>query len=276
MKEFLPLTIAVPTRHRTRELQTFFSSFYNNLPANRGRLDFLVIDDAPEIQPEETKTFLHGLIESYDDINIRYIHNKEKSSLAKMWNQSLVESKTYWTLICNDDAVFKPGWYEHLQSGMLDRQYLQINIMHYGAFCVSRQLVLKIGWFDERFRGGGYEDNDWQLRIYEAGLYDKIRSDKHTNIRNKEYQYATHKKVNGSRAWQTLNNGEHCKKKWGRSGAWHEPAYRRLNEVTTYDKIADAWSVAHSLEIEYRKYLYNSCLDGRPIWHSPDIAKRRK
>ena len=43
-------------------------------------------------------------------------------------------------------------------------------MLHYGGFCINRRMILKNGWFDERFRGGGFEDIDWQVRISESHL----------------------------------------------------------------------------------------------------------
>ena len=73
-------------------------------------------------------------------------------------------------LICNDDGGFQKGWLEYLEKQIATGSFLQINLLHYGGMCIHKSLIPQIGWFDERFHGGGYEDIDWQLRISEAGL----------------------------------------------------------------------------------------------------------
>jgi GT2 family glycosyltransferase len=52
---------------------------------------------------------------------------------------------------------------EHLENGFAWTTLWGVAFM---AF--SKELVRKIGWWDERFVNGGWEDRDWVWRLKEA------------------------------------------------------------------------------------------------------------
>ena len=77
-----------------------------------------------------------------------------------------------WLVIANDDVVFDSDWLCEFESGFIAcPNALHIGMAYpsnrYSCFAVHRDLVRKIGWFDERFVGIFYEDEDWHLRLSE-------------------------------------------------------------------------------------------------------------
>ena len=89
-------------------------------------------------------------------------------SLTRVWNWAIAMAKTDWVLICNSDVEFKKGWLEKFQSQEHMGQGLVHN--HFYAFFINKEAVRRVGWFDERFTDGYYEDLDYVRRLYCAGL----------------------------------------------------------------------------------------------------------
>ena len=91
------------------------------------------------------------------------------SSYSQLVNHSIVTSPTEWVILMNDRTF--PS---------LDEIDKMISLLENGISCVflhavafmgfSKELIRKIGWFDERFKDGGWEDRDWVWRLTEANL----------------------------------------------------------------------------------------------------------
>lgn len=219
------ITVAVPTRHRLPKLARFVDSFLATTNSfNRPHL--LVVSDSPE-PSDPTIPFMDNLRRLFGYPAVEYNINTEKSGLAGLWNQCILRAPTDWVLVCNDDGIFQPGWLEWLEAQIAKQQYYQINLMHYGSFCIHKKMTLLNGWFDERFRGGGWEDNDWQLRLRESNLHRMVYE------WTTDWTYMKHEKVNDGNNWTDQNNGEWICLKWGRTNGvyWKEPSFRRMPEV---------------------------------------------
>jgi hypothetical protein len=66
-----------------------------------------------------------------------------------------------WLWCMHDDVWIAPGWPSIIASYPADVYAAPFGDM---CFLLSRQAFQAVGWFDERFPGIGYQDNDWQLR----------------------------------------------------------------------------------------------------------------
>lgn len=89
---------------------------------------------------------------------------------AKLWNTGILHGDREITLVLNDDIGIIPGeLFSHLvQIVNLTEQSGLIKINEsWSHFAISKQLINKLGWFDERFLGIGEEDGDYQLRFHE-------------------------------------------------------------------------------------------------------------
>jgi hypothetical protein len=77
-----------------------------------------------------------------------------------------------WTVVANDDVVFDADWLRKMSNGIAEHPHaLHIGMAYpknrYSCFVVHRNLIRSIGWFDERFTGMFYEDDDWHFRLCE-------------------------------------------------------------------------------------------------------------
>jgi len=248
------LSIAVPTRDRPECLTHFISSLKGSTPA--GRIPFVTfIHDAPydavcdeALQMSQDAPFA----------KTRLVLRK-KSSLTRLWNQCIINSPTDWVLICGDDILFLPGWLDHLEQRIATGKYDQIHLSHYSGFCIHKSFILKLGWFDERFQGGYYEDNDWQLRISEAGLKDRV--DWFDNEVWLQHPSSREKK------WICKNNPEWIVTKWTRNYDWLAPSFRRQGEVDHYPETTKQYEQKFQTTSRI-DYINNTLVNnGKPVFH---------
>ena len=90
-------------------------------------------------------------------------------SYSQLINHSIVTSPTEWVVLINDRT-----------SPTVDEIKKMLHLLETGMSCVllynvgfmgfAKELIRKIGWWDERFIHGGWEDRDWVWRIYMADL----------------------------------------------------------------------------------------------------------
>ena len=91
------------------------------------------------------------------------------SSYSQLINHSIATSHTEWLILINDRTF-----------PTVDEVEKMIKLLQQGTSCVflynvgfmgfAKELIRKIGWWDERFIHGGWEDRDWVFRLAEANL----------------------------------------------------------------------------------------------------------
>lgn len=101
--------------------------------------------------------------------NVRYVTYDQHQSLAKCWNQLVILSDTQKTLIMNDDTQVTELFRQEFESKVLHKETSTIN-HSWSHFLVSKAIIKKTGWFDERLLGVGHEDADFALRMIVAGV----------------------------------------------------------------------------------------------------------
>jgi hypothetical protein len=96
---------------------------------------------------------------------------------SQLINHSIVTSPTEWVILINDRTY-----------PTVDEVEKMINLLENGFGCVflyavgfmgfSKELIRSIGWWDERFTLGGWEDRDWvfRLKLNDIALYESIES----------------------------------------------------------------------------------------------------
>lgn len=93
----------------------------------------------------------------------------EFRSLAKLWNNLLVNASNHQVLLLNDDvtitsATFFDALESLLQSG---ENFFKIN-GSWSHTMLDRRIIAQLNWFDERFLGVGEEDGDMEWQIGKA------------------------------------------------------------------------------------------------------------
>jgi hypothetical protein len=86
-------------------------------------------------------------------------------SLAKMWNNIIVNATSNNVLVLNDDIIIdnKVFWTE-IESLMEQYEGHIIEGIHLSAFIIRKDKMNAKSWFDERLLGIGAEDWEWRRR----------------------------------------------------------------------------------------------------------------
>ena len=110
------------------------------------------------------------LLETY---NIEYWFRKNRNlnmyvSFSQMVNDAIDDTDSEFMIFCNPKTiptVNDIGFIiEKLSTG-----YCFASAVSFGLFGFSKELIRQIGMLDERFIGGGFEDNDFAIRLLEFG-----------------------------------------------------------------------------------------------------------
>jgi hypothetical protein len=97
--------------------------------------------------------------------NVKVITFVEAQGLSKLWNLIVLNSTNECVFIFNDDLEITPLFRRDLdKSGILKTKIALIN-QSWSHFMISKQMINKVGWFDERFPAIGNEDEDYECRL---------------------------------------------------------------------------------------------------------------
>lgn len=120
-------------------------------------------------------------------------------SFSKLINDCIVESTVETIIICNDKARPKR---EHILKiiNLLDEGYGFVGLYAWGFFGLKKELFRTIGFMDERFLGGNYEDSDYLRRMLEGNIAAYVAY---------EIDY-----INSSSGWDISNTKAHFDNKW--------------------------------------------------------------
>ena len=167
-----------------------------------------------------------------------------------------------WTILTQDDVEFDADWLAKLTAAMADRPTaMQFNLAYpkgsYSCLALSLDLVRKMGWWDERFPGMFFEDDDWHLRLSELSncppgtrVHEKDKGGIFARVKCARHDKGLHQARNKDRArfgFKTALSKEANRKffyqKWQRVavGGWQDKGIpglfvRRLPEVDPYPR----------------------------------------
>lgn len=142
-----------------------------------------------------------------------YCYNIKRKSVAESWNSgiesSLEDSECEYILIVNNDVIFHPKTIDHLIAFMDRTDYAMVTATNrndgtitdteifdlepsifneedlkpitnwreegpdFSCYLIKPKLLEQVGYFDENFLLGYFEDNDYHLRIFHSGLHAK-------------------------------------------------------------------------------------------------------
>jgi len=131
---------------------------------------------------------------------ITYFDGTGYSSFSALVNDCVAKSP-YETVIVMSDKVLPVEENVKKLLSLLDQGYAFVGLYRLGFFGFRKELLRQIGMFDERFVGGGYEDDDFYIRLKEADLAMYITH---------EVEY-----TKNASSWNYSRSAIHFNKKWG-------------------------------------------------------------
>tara|TARA_R110000803_G_C11989495_1_gene321977 strand:- start:34377 stop:34961 length:585 start_codon:yes stop_codon:yes gene_type:complete len=156
-------------------------------------------------------------------MNVRVFDGAGYPSFSKLVNDCIMSTEEEVVIICNDKA--RPAHNDVIRMmGLINDGHGLVGLYRFGFFGFKKDLIRRIGFFDERFISGEYEDHDMLRRLKEANI---------------SYwgEESIHYKTGPSR-WNNAKSFLHYLAKWRHTG---EETMRRLlpEEDYGYDIGAD-------------------------------------
>lgn len=90
-------------------------------------------------------------------------------SFSRLVNSCTAAAPTEIVIVMSDKV--RPTQH-HVQKivNLVEQGYGLVGLYRFGLFGFKKQLMRQIGMFDERYVGGGYEDDDMYIRLKEANI----------------------------------------------------------------------------------------------------------
>jgi len=138
-------------------------------------------------------------------------------SFSKLINDSVIECPTEIVIICNDRARPTKNDIERTLK-LIDEGFGFVGLYAWGFFGFKKELFRSVGFMDERFIGGNYEDSDYMRRMLEANIamYNVFEISYREDIKSR---------------WDTSRTRSHFLKKWNEVNGY----VKRLLPEENYD-----------------------------------------
>ena len=104
-------------------------------------------------------------------------HPDSYESYSKLINHSVATSLTEWIILINDRTIPTVEEVKKMIY-LLENGFACVLLYNVGFMGFSKELIRKIGWWDERFIHSGWEDRDWiwRIRMNNLALYESQES----------------------------------------------------------------------------------------------------
>jgi len=133
-----------------------------------------------------SKDIVDAQMEALSPLNLKYKvtwnnridrHPEMYQSYSELINHSIATSNDEWVILINDRTYPTVDEIEKMLY-LLENGYSCVFLYSVGFMGFSKELIRKVGWWDQRFTYGGWEDRDWVFRIKKKNLslYESIES----------------------------------------------------------------------------------------------------
>jgi len=228
-------TMSLFTKDRYEPLRACIDSFTSTAPEGTS---VVVLEDQPKGRFRNS-----GLIPEYKILHV--VEIPKKSSCAHLWNLCYLLSGTRYVMVTQDDIIFNSNKWLLMAEEKLDEGYECILLYNWGAFILDKKVLPKLGYADERFKGGCHEDADLSLRAREkesiklcnlTGPLDH-RGTSGADISHSPNYYS-------SACWDASYNEKFFHQKWGASFdslLRQNPRKPLIEDVDWYPALTDMW-----------------------------------
>jgi len=221
----------------------------------------IAIDNGSE---PDTKKYL----DSVRSERITVIRNEENLGFVKAVNQGLCASTAPYICILNNDTVPAPGWLEnmvrfaeeHPDVGLINPQcsghgnkpipeyasslevnrgrYMEMNQCQGFAMLLRKEVLDKVGYLDEAFGIGGFDDTDYSMRVHKAGYKSVAIGDAYVYHR----LHASFDKAGNREEWVKRNRKIYYDK-WGK--------HLRAGIILDLSKVRDERLLENAILLSY-------------------------
>ncbi len=156
----IPITIGIVTFKERKELVKKLITDIRSLEGEQFDLLLMVNGNNEEEMDDEYRS---EMLDFCSTVKRCYPYfYPEFKSLSKLWNNCVVFSKTNYNFIICDDVFYKsPDVLTHIRSHInkTQEEFFKIN-NQFSFFVVTKEMLHRVGYFDERLIAHGNEDGD--------------------------------------------------------------------------------------------------------------------
>lgn len=164
------------------------------------------------------------VIKSLHPLQTHIIIGKDYPSFSKLVNDCIVMCPTEIVIFCSHRVRPTPSDITRLLE-RIDAGHGLATLYRLGCFGFKKELIRRIGFFDERYLLGGWEDNDFFIRLKEADI--SYYEDESIDYKKGESLWKREDK-------EFLDSEIHYYNKWYKD-VMHKTLQRLLPEETKYD-----------------------------------------
>lgn len=123
---------------------------------------------------QRVKEQIMSLKEVGESIDLRWNNRIDRvhtdyDSFSEMLNVHIDRTRTEFLVVINDRVDVTPHDIWRIIR-RLEHGYAAVSMYNMAILGFSKSLIARIGWFDERYIGGGYEDDEFVMRMRLANL----------------------------------------------------------------------------------------------------------
>lgn len=148
-----------------KRFEKYFQPLINQIKTYRPEIEIIVCINGEHNQKfnESYRKEILSFINKYS--NIYPIVYPNFRSLAKLWNNCLINSTNDGVLLLNDDITIQnENFFNELES-IINIFYTSFKLNgSWSHTFLNRREINEVGWFDERYLGVGEEDGDFEWR----------------------------------------------------------------------------------------------------------------
>jgi len=120
-----------------------------------------VISNKPQLFPNIEKSIFPEKVNYFDGTGY--------PSFSKLVNVCTAAADNEIVIIMSDKMLLTAADVQKTVS-LINQGYGLVGLYRFGFFGFKKQLMRQMGMMDERFVGGGYEDDDFYIRLQEANI----------------------------------------------------------------------------------------------------------
>jgi hypothetical protein len=112
---------------------------------------------------------IQAVMDSIRPESVKWFDGTGYSSFSKLVNACVASADTEIVIIMSDKVFPTPADVKKVVD-LVNQGYGFVALYRFAFFGFKKQLMRQIGMMDERFAGGGFEDDDFYIRLHEANI----------------------------------------------------------------------------------------------------------
>ena len=153
------MKLGVPTLCRYDLLMKLIQSAENGSELPSG---YIIVDNGGKLTLGQLKMMISR------QVTIELVDPGENWGVARSWNHILELAGNEPIVISNDDIVFGQKTFEEMVKAVGEHPFVQG--LGWALFAQGPECLARVGWYDCNYYPAYYEDNDYDVRLTNAGI----------------------------------------------------------------------------------------------------------